>query len=253
MRRSRPSSHATPNDITPDVSQANSPKPIWQYPLFWGGLVAALALILIPLKQDQTTQRLLAITANDGSASGLSVPDVFERHCRATVEQLKSGDRQIALVYADRPEVVQDQEIQNTLNLLRECQEKPTENIAQRPGTSPNQMLAEVLTVMESARIRGMTEPTVVTIWLHAAEPVPGEPPFDPVQFQSQVQAITENNGVVTIFGPTGSLQQEIRRAIQTEPRASVCPTSSLEACIEKAYATARSMPPLGTPAVAQE
>ena len=100
-------------------------------------------------------------------------------------------------------------------------------------------MLESVVLTLESARARGNRNPAIVSVWLNAAEPVNNEP-LDWKQLKTQIETITSNNGVVSVFGPTGELQKTLQLHLKDNPRASVSPVSSLESAMNWAYGLAR-------------
>ncbi|WP_353258245.1 hypothetical protein [Prochlorothrix hollandica] len=235
---------------SPAPNGATAPEPpLWQQfrPMLGAAFVVFTAITL--LVQDWQTQSLLVIMADDLSLSGLAVPDAVQQHCHQVLKQIKTGDHLIKLGYADRPETLYDAPVQNTIGLLRTCPNpEPPGTIGRRSGTSPTEMLEAVLIALESARVRGNTDPVVVSIWLQDAEPVPGDPPLDWERFQAQVDTLTTNNGVVTFFGPTGELQQNLKIHLKGNPQAEVWPITALDNSTTWAYGLARELSPLSTP-----
>jgi hypothetical protein len=218
----------------------------WQSPKVLTVVLALICFAVFYLLSDAKTQRLLVIQAKDQSASALAITGAETQQCKAILNSIKTGDRLMVLTYADRPEIMVDSPVQNTIGLLRQCNEQTIPNtIGRRQGTSPVQMLSAVLVALESARIRGNTDPVLVSVWLQAAEPVPGDPPLDWAQFQAQVDTITANNGVVSIFGPTGELQQQLKAQLKHNSQAEVWPLEEVEQSVTWAYEVARQLPAL--------
>lgn len=240
------SSHLSdPTVSSPDPSLANEP-PLWQQPRIILAVAAFFGTALTLLIQDWKTQSLLVIMADDLSLSGLAVPHAIQQHCHQVLKHIKTNDHLVHIGYADRPETLYDAPVQNTIGLLRQCNKPEAPNtIGRRSGTSPTEMLETVLIALESARVRGNTDPVVISIWLQEAEPVPGDPPLDWDRFQAQVDTITANNGVVTFFGPTGELQQDLKTHLKSNPRAEVWPLTALENSTTWAYGLARELTPL--------
>lgn len=248
--------YSAPDTVVP-LNQTHSPSvsPLpnqdrddrfWQTPQAIFGVIVLALLAFYFLIKDAKTQRLLVIQAKDQSASALAITGAESRQCKSILNQIQPGDRFMVLTYADRPEIIEDSPVDNTIGLLRQCQDQPIPStIGRRKGTSPVQMLSAVLVAIESARIRGNTDPVLVSIWLDAAEPVPGDPPLDWAQLQAQIDTITANNGVVSIFGPTGELQQQLKSKLKANPQAEVWPLDEVEQSVAWAYEVARQLPPV--------
>jgi hypothetical protein len=214
------------------------------------GLGAVLSILIIPAVLDQQTQRVIGFRANDRSQSGLPYSAVAQQHCQAQIRQLKPGDWVVNIDYADRPEVIQDTLVHSQVELLRQCQDDshPTPIAAEMGidrGTSPHLLLDQILIMIRAKRAEGITAPAVVTVWLQAAEPVPGQLAFDITHIKSQAQQITDAQGVIALMGTTGQLQTDLRTALADNPSARVCTLNDIDDCINWAYRAGRQRSPL--------
>ena len=208
-----------------------------------------LAVLLIPVLIDSRIQRVISIAANDQSLSGLAFPEVPQQHCEALVRQLKTGDRIISIVFADRPERIQDKKIRNTFTLLKECREldpdhrRLSSSLGTQRGTSPERLLDQIIDTIAAKRTQGLQAPVVVTIWLQAAEPLPNQSPINFTRLQEQVEKVTSDRGIVAIISPPGQLQTDLMTYLKTNPKSRICTLNEVDECVAEVFEMARRSP----------
>lgn len=207
--------------------------------LVLGGLVASA--IVIPLLINALTQSVLAIKADDLSGSGYR-PETLKALCQARAGQTRTNDQEIAIAYADRAEVTQDDHTASGLK-THTCNTPPVPpSLGKHTGTDPTTMLGVVVDAIATARAQGNQDPIVVTVWIQDAEPVAGQA-MDLARLKQQVNTITSHRGAIAIIGPTGQLQTQLRTVLKENPQVRICPTQSLKDCIDWAYQTGRKIP----------
>ncbi len=227
---------------------SNIDKPWWKYPQYWAVGIIGTGFLTVPVFIDSKITRVISIQANDISQSAQSLPILQQQNCEARAKQLKSGDKMVDVEFADRPEMIRDTEVNNTLLLLGECKptkpdpKQPPSGVGKQPGTSPILLLDRVQTVIEEKRAKGLNNPVVVTIALQAAEPGPGQPKLDFNRIQEQVETITADKGVVVILGPNGQLQADLHSKLKGNPNAKVCTFKDIAKCVDWSFERGRQL-----------
>jgi len=220
-------------------------KTLWKQPWFFLFVAFILGILGIGLRLDWQTQRLLVILGDDQSQSGLAIADARKEFCQNLIDGLKTDDKIMQIAYADKVETTQDVTVKSMVTMLGFCQKTPVPKaIGKNLGTSPTQALTAALGEIESARAEGNNNPGLVALYLQAAETIPGKAPLNLDEFQSQVERITNKNAVVTIFGPTGELQQQLKNRLKSNARAHVWPLSDAKASFDWAFDKARRLKP---------
>lgn len=186
----------------------------------WGAIIVLTGLTVLSITTDINTQRVNAFRADDVSGSAKKYPLLHQDHCQVQAQQLKQGDDQTALQFANRAEVISRKSVDNPLVFQQQCQKTKTPSGLPNPtftekGTSLILVLERIDTTLQTLRDEGNHNPAVVTLTLHAAEPGPDQPPLDFQRVRTLVQNITQEGGSVAIMGPTGNLQQQLETHLQ--------------------------------------
>lgn len=230
--------------------QTNTPQiqSFWKSPATLVTGFIGIILLTLPLLFDSTIQRVISIQASDVSLSAQEFPFLKQQHCEAQARHLKQDDTLVEIQFADKPEVIRDTTINNTLFLSGQCQQskfdskKPKSGIGKYPGTSIVSLLERIQIIIVEKRAKGFKNPIVVTITLHEAEPGVGQPKLDFERIQTLVQKITSDRALVTIMGTNGDLQSKLSSSLQNNNNAKICAINDIADCVEWSFETGRGM-----------
>ncbi|MGK7886839.1 MAG: hypothetical protein AB4057_19705 [Crocosphaera sp.] len=180
-----------------------------------GGVVAVLLLAVGGFWYlDFSQHRILFLRAYDLSESGLEHIEVQKDHCQLSQRNQKVGDYSVTMGFADKAQVVTARLVNNQLDFVP-C-DFDASAFGQLPGTSVLKLFQLAQTEVRGYRTRGINYPVVFTIILDAAEPVPGEDPFNEQSLQ-ELKKITDElteNGYIRIIGPETTLQQWLKESL---------------------------------------
>lgn len=213
-------------------------KPNWK---IIGSVITVLLLAVAGFSyRDFTVKRILNLRAHDVSDSGLEHEAVQIEHCQVSQRNQKVGDYSVVIGFADTAEVVNERKVENQLDFAS-C-EFETSAFGKLPGTSILNLFRLAQTVVKGYRARGVDDPMVFSLTLDAAEPVPGEPPFNEQSLKEVVSIAEElaSNGQILIVGPSTTLQQRLKEHLEGNPNIRVCPYSNVKTCTEEAIQKAR-------------
>ena len=207
-----------------------------------GAVVTVLLLCIAAFAyKDIKTSRILVLNAYDVSDSGRKHLDVQEKHCKISQRNQKIGDNFVLVGFAERAEVVNGHKIENQLDFTP-CNINLS-NFGKSNGTSVLNLFHLARTEVRGYRQRGIEDPLVFSIILDAAEPVPGEAPFNDQSLQ-EVKAIADEltkNGHIRIIGPSTTLQQKLKEALaEANPKIEVCSYLNFKTCTDNAIDKAR-------------
>lgn len=209
-------------------------------------VVLGIGILGLFVASDYQTVRVHQIRADDASQSAFKNTVQRKHHCQASSRNLKQGDSQILIAFADRPEIVDDHKIDGLLG-LGHCDDTLLKkaSVGKQPGTSLVLLLDYILTLIKDSRLKGDTNPFVVTMTLEAAEPGPGQPNLDTQGYnkaRSLVQAIIKQKTAIAIIGPRGGLQTSLHEALGSEKELRICTPTSINKCVDKAFEQARGL-----------
>lgn len=202
-------------------------------------------VLVVPLWMEQSVTAINHYAADDLSSSALDLESQREAHCQASIAHYKSGDRRVDIQFAELPEITNDQQIENTF-LFNPCGDvaQPSVLIGKEPGTSLPRLVNFIASQVNRDRLSDPDARVVVTVTLHFAETMPGQPALDAAGYEdlrSQLTSITQNNqGVVAIIGPGGALQNQLMMELAGLPNVRVCAFNATRSCVDWAFATAR-------------
>lgn len=228
------------------LSANHNYKPIWQNPLTWVGIGGAIFTLLFPIWLDSKTVKLISIHASDASDSGIANPAIPQEICKARTERLIIGDLALNFDFSDRTEPTYTQVIDQNTELGQQChtlftngKQRPKE-ISKREGTDPVSLIVRIQNAINAERAKGDHRPVVVTIWLDAAEPIPGAKPYDFDDFQKRVEAIVSDRGKVAIIGTSGELRENLEKRFTKNPSVYLCNIQGSNNCIRDTFEAAR-------------
>lgn len=206
-----------------------------------GSVIAFVFLVIAGFSyKGLTAKRVINMRANDISESGLEHEDILAQHCQVSQRHQIVGDYSIVIGFADKAEVINDRQIKNQLDFAS-C-DFDTAAFGKLPGTSVLDLFRLASTVIQGYRTRGVDYPLVFTFTLDAAEPVPGEPPFNEKSLNEVKKIANElaSNGQIVIIGPSTTLQQKLKNYLETNKNIRVCAYSNVKSCTEEAIKKAR-------------
>ena len=221
-------------------------KPLWRNPIVWLGIIACFGILVFPVWQDSKNVKVISIHATDASDSGIANPEIPKGICKARAEKLIAGDLAMNFDYSDRPEPTYSQTIDQTTDLSQQCQtlftngkERPSQ-ISKQEGTDPVSLITRIQNAVIAERTKGDRKPVVVTIWLDAAEPIPGKPAYDFDDFQKRVESIVRDRGKVAIIGTTGELRENLEKRFAKNSAIYLCTAKDSANCIRDTFDAAR-------------
>jgi len=229
------------------TSNQKPQKPLWKNPLLGLSFAIAVIILFYPIWLDSRTTKLLSIHATDASDSGIANPEIPKSLCKARADNLISGDSAINFDFSDRAEITGSEAIDNNTDLSKQCQtlftngkERPRE-ISKKDGTDPISIITRIQNVITYERPKGNKNAVLVTIYLDAAEPVPGKPAYDFDDFQKRIESIVSDRGKVAIIGTTGELNETLVKRFKENPAISLCTSKNGVNCINEAFKAARN------------
>lgn len=156
----------------------------------------------------------------------------------------RAGDRLTEIHFADIPEIINTQRIENTF-LFNPCTQAPSQaQIGRQDGTSLILLLEQVALDVERERSRQPNQHVVLTLTLDHAEVVGDQPRLDEVGIERLLTAIAtiigNNQGAIAIIGPGGELQGQLRRLLYNVPQVEICGFAAIEMCVNEAFSTVR-------------
>lgn len=208
--------------------------------LLIAGTVGIVALIL-PLLLDSLKVRVDHYSVNDVSGSARELTDERRSHCEAALPHYITGDRIKQIAFADIAEQTNEVTLQNTF-LFNPCTnlEAKHSEIGRHEGTSLIRVVETVHKLVLRERLTEPERPVVVTLWLHFAEPGPGQPALDRKGYESLRSLLADiaadGRGAVAIIGPVGQLQNDLHREFQSLPYAKVCSFNAMKECVDWAF-----------------
>ena len=117
---------------------------------------------------------------DDGSGSAAELVEERYNHCMASVAHYRRGDRRSYGLFADIPEIVREESIDNPL-LFNPCQvtEPPSTDIGHQNGTSVIRLMDRLALEVAKERQHNPDLQVVATVTLHQAEVVENQPDLD--------------------------------------------------------------------------
>ncbi|MGK7872514.1 MAG: hypothetical protein AB4426_04150 [Xenococcaceae cyanobacterium] len=184
---------------------------------------------------------------DDYSKSALPLVAERQEHCLASRHHYEPGDSRVEIQFADSPEAVSEEYIDNLTTSLPNCEglEFPEADIGKVEGTSPSAALEYVLDLIEASRTKGDLNPVVITMILQEAEPGPDQPVLDEeglARLKTLVQGISSEGGAISIIGPKGKLQRQLQSHLKTEPNVKICPFNGVADCVDWTFKKGRSL-----------
>lgn len=223
------------------------PPPWWQsWQVILAGTLGA-SLISIPMVLDFSASRVIHFMVDDVSRSATEQKQALRiEHCQASFQNYREGDYQIQVVFADQPEMLREKKVTNIL-MLGNCNDAISTGttVGQQKGTSLILVLQYLDELIKSYRFKGSDEPIVVTISIDEAEPGPGQPLMDRnglLRVKSLLESITQENGVVTIIGPTQELQRELQKQSIELNGTKICTFNDVTDCVKSSFRSARQL-----------
>jgi len=216
-------------------------KGIIKSPSLWIGFLGFTVLVTAPFLFHENP--VISFKIDDLSVSSVnSYTPLIQAHCQARINQIKEGDTVIDIQFADYAIVTRHENVDNAFKLRKYCNQKQQtmEAINRNYGTSLTLALERLWLELSLLREEGNNQPVIVTLILHAAEPVPNQAPLDLANVKDLIQKITEDKGMVTIIGTTKQLESDLAQLRHGIANFKLCPSVNLQSCIEDAYVTAR-------------
>ncbi|MEL6441379.1 MAG: hypothetical protein AAFQ80_19265 [Cyanobacteria bacterium J06621_8] len=226
----------------------NSPTTPWwrSWQVILAGTLGA-SLISVPIVLDYSVSRVIHFMVDDVSLSAAEQKQSLRiEHCQASFQNYKEGDFQVQVVFADQPEMLREKKVTNVL-MLGNCNDVIATGITvgQQRGTSLILVLEYIDDLIKSYRFKGSSEPIVVTISIDEAEPGPGQPLMDRnglLRVKSLLESIAQENGVVTIIGPTQELQRDLQKQSIELTNTKICTSNDVTDCVKSSFRSARQL-----------
>lgn len=239
----RPSSrsHLASVPDTPSSSTLKRQR-FWVFALLGVAIAALIAYLMAALFSPTIDHYAL----DDHSGSAMELSQERKTHCQISAGLYQIGDRRKEVVFADIPDIFNEQTIHSTL-LFDPCTDldNRTADIGRQQGTSPIHALERVALEVQKTRAQQPHQRVVVTMSLHYAEVVNDQPNLSGDDgkerlYQAVSTIIGENSGSIAIIGPTGTLQNELQQLFQPFPQVRVCSFQSMQECITWAFRVVR-------------
>ncbi|MDZ8258498.1 hypothetical protein [Nostoc sp. ChiQUE01b] len=225
------------------VEQVQQEPPLWKSPLIWLCASSSALLIGVPLLMDGLTHRVNSALFMDVSRSNQPYQTSLEALCRQYVEHLVEGDIRILGKFADRVQILNNQEFQerDRLSIQNQCKQitmQPS-GIGRIPGTSLVDALSRLETEIGHQQNQGNTRPVAAVVVIQAAELV-NHQQQDFTVIKSKIEAIIHKGGAVAIIGPDIDLQNQLSHELSSVKNTQICTYSDSQACLDWLFQIAR-------------